>query len=427
MASLVLAGGAGTRFGGAVKALVPVSGDRTFLDYKLADARQAGAAGGRPVPVAIMTSPLTHAGIAAHVQGLPDVHLFEQRMLPRLTPELEIFRGADGQPSLAPSGHGDVLRALRASGVGEALRRRGVRLLYFTNVDNLAASLDPLVIGAHLALGKAMMVEVTARRRADGGLDTGAAPVRVKGHVQLVEHVEKERHPLISTNDITFELARLLDQEIRAALARGAQGGGGPPGAPARAGHRRGDGRAGRGREAGPPQRLPRGAARGPGHHAVRAGQGARGPAAHAGAAAGAPGAVSGATTTMIYDADTAPDAQAWAAAGDTERLAAVEAHHRTLTSPHPKQPRPRLHAAIHMVVETQAATGEPPQVARALERLVAGGLSRHEAVHAVGMLVANVMSASMEGRAYEPAVYARELDELTAERWRSLAQEQGG
>ena len=34
-ACVIVAGGAGTRFGGAVKALVPFLGERTFLDLKL--------------------------------------------------------------------------------------------------------------------------------------------------------------------------------------------------------------------------------------------------------------------------------------------------------------------------------------------------------------------------------------------------------
>jgi UTP--glucose-1-phosphate uridylyltransferase len=162
-----------------------------------------------------MTSALTHAEIAERVGDDPDVLVFRQRMLPRLTPELELFRGADGAPSLAPAGHGDVFRALLDTGVGAELLRRGVRVLYFTNVDNLAATLDPLVIGAHLALGRAMTVELTSRRNPSGALDAGAAPVRSGGRVFLVEQVEPAEHPLISTNDIAFDLESLLDTPLQ--------------------------------------------------------------------------------------------------------------------------------------------------------------------------------------------------------------------
>ncbi|HET9594862.1 MAG TPA: UTP--glucose-1-phosphate uridylyltransferase [Anaeromyxobacteraceae bacterium] len=218
VAVLVVAGGAATRFGGAVKGLVPVMGERTFLDLKLADARRAAREAGGAIAVAVMTSPLTHAPIAEHLAraGAADVLLFQQQMLPRITRRGEVVRGADGRPSLAPTGHGDVFRALRQSGVGAALRGRGVRHLWFSNVDNLAATVDPAVLGLHLRLGAAMTVELTARgRSASGALDAGAAPVRVGGRLQLVEKVKPEEHRLISTNTILFALEPLLDRDVR--------------------------------------------------------------------------------------------------------------------------------------------------------------------------------------------------------------------
>ena len=46
---IIVAGGAGTRFGGAVKGLVEVLDGRTFLDLKLEDARRATRPGGMVV------------------------------------------------------------------------------------------------------------------------------------------------------------------------------------------------------------------------------------------------------------------------------------------------------------------------------------------------------------------------------------------
>jgi UTP--glucose-1-phosphate uridylyltransferase len=216
-AALVVAGGAGTRFGGAVKALVPVVGDRTFLDLKLLDVERTAERVGRPVPVALMVSFLTEEGIADHLAAHPSrvpVMPFLQGHLPRLTPEGAIAREASGEPSLAPSGHGDVFRALRASGVGQQLRELGVEHVYFSNVDNLAATLDPVVLGMHAEGGAAMTVEVTPRRAPEGKLDAGAAPVRVGGQLQLVEKVDPAAHATISTNNITFRLAPLLEAPI---------------------------------------------------------------------------------------------------------------------------------------------------------------------------------------------------------------------
>lgn len=217
VAALVVAGGAGTRFGGAVKALVEVLPGQTFLDLKLLDVERASARAGRPVPVALMTSFLTADGIEAYLRRRPPhlpVRAFRQARLPRLLPDGQVFREASGEPSFAPSGHGDVFRALRASGVGASLWESGVRHVYFSNVDNLAATLDPVVLGVHAAGGTAMTVEVTPRRAPDGKLDVGAAPVRVAGQLQLVEKVDPEAHPTISTNNISFRLEPLLATSI---------------------------------------------------------------------------------------------------------------------------------------------------------------------------------------------------------------------
>jgi len=115
---------------------------------------------------------------------------------------------------LAPAGHGDVFRALLASGIAGALGAAGVRHLYFSNVDNLAATLDAVVLGQHVAGGAAMTVEVTARRSPEGQLDSGAAPVRLQGQLQLIEKVNPTEYPTISTNNITFALEPWLSQQV---------------------------------------------------------------------------------------------------------------------------------------------------------------------------------------------------------------------
>jgi UTP--glucose-1-phosphate uridylyltransferase len=217
VAALVVAGGAGTRFGGAVKALVEVLPGKTFLDLKLLDLERVSDRSGHPVPGAVMTSFLTDAQIAEHLQAHPPrvpVHRFLQGHLPRVDPHGTLLREPTGDPLFAPSGHGDVFRALRQSGVGRRLWDAGVRHLYFSNVDNLAATLDPRVLGVHLEAEADMTVEVTARRAPSGTLDVGAAPVRVAGQLQLVERVDPAAHPTISTNNITFRLEPLLAAPI---------------------------------------------------------------------------------------------------------------------------------------------------------------------------------------------------------------------
>ncbi len=121
----------------------------------------------------------------------------------------------------------------------------------------------------------------------------------------------------------------------------------------------------------------------------------------------------------MTYDADRGPEPAAWGAADEKARLAAVENHHRSLAGRHPPTPQPRLHAALHVVVESQLASGDPPEARRALARLVAGGLGRHDAVHAIATVAADATNATLAAGKFDRTAYARALDALTADAWR--------
>jgi hypothetical protein len=80
------------------------------------------------------------------------------------------------------------------------------------------------------------------------------------------------------------------------------------------------------------------------------------------------------------------------------------------------------LHAAIHTVVESQLALGEPV-VIDALARLRSEGLTRHEAVHATGMALADqiydLLKDQPGGRLDANKPYFDRLKQLTAEQWR--------
>jgi hypothetical protein len=98
-----------------------------------------------------------------------------------------------------------------------------------------------------------------------------------------------------------------------------------------------------------------------------------------------------------------------------------------TVVKEHAKNPHPglerehlRAHLLIHEMVEKQLAENDPPEVGRVLHRLLANGLSRHEAVHAIGTVVAREALAMLkQGRQLDKEVYVRELQELTVESYR--------
>src|SRR5260370_9979930 len=69
VAQVILAGGAGTRFGGVGKGVVPVFKGYSFLDLKLEAARAVGPSEGRGGDSGLMTSDLPEAPIAQHLRS----------------------------------------------------------------------------------------------------------------------------------------------------------------------------------------------------------------------------------------------------------------------------------------------------------------------------------------------------------------------
>ena len=118
------------------------------------------------------------------------------------------------------------------------------------------------------------------------------------------------------------------------------------------------------------------------------------------------------------YDPEVEPSAVKWLAIDEAERIALVESYHRRRRI---RVPRLTLHATIHVVVENQIALGEAV-VIDALTRLRAEGLTRHDAVHAVGMVLAEniyelLKSPPADTSDPNPPYFDR-LRRLTAAEW---------
>jgi UTP--glucose-1-phosphate uridylyltransferase len=212
VAQVVLAGGMATRFGGVVKAVVEAVDGHSFLEIKLRETQELEQAAGTEVPVALMTSFATDDVIRRYVaeRRLGEPLVFNQYVSLRLEPDGDLFRDADGNPSLYAPGHGDLLRALRDSGTLAALRERGVNVMTVSNVDNLGARVDATVIGMHLLGGNPYTAEVALKAG-----DLGGAPVRVGGRLQLLEgprfppSFDQDAVPVFNTNTAVFDLDAL--------------------------------------------------------------------------------------------------------------------------------------------------------------------------------------------------------------------------
>lgn len=122
----------------------------------------------------------------------------------------------------------------------------------------------------------------------------------------------------------------------------------------------------------------------------------------------------------MIYDYDpeVGPDPNLWLTTDESEQEDAVM---RYCMANEADLPGVYLHAHIHMAVETQVAMGGEIPVAETLRRLMADGLGRHEAIHAVGWVLSQHMVDAVrnpaEGAELDLQYYER-LGKFTVAQW---------
>jgi UTP--glucose-1-phosphate uridylyltransferase len=212
VAQVILNGGMATRFGGVVKGIVEVFAGKSFLDLKLGETQRLADALDADVPTAVMTSFATDQATRAFLTARdgPEPVVFSQFVSLRLEPDGSLFRSAEGAPSLYGPGHGDVLAAIRSSGALADLARRGIRHVQISNVDNLGARIDPVVLGAHVLAGLSFTSENAPK---DG--DMGGAPARVDGRPMLLEtyrfppDFDQSQVPVFNTNTGWFTLDAL--------------------------------------------------------------------------------------------------------------------------------------------------------------------------------------------------------------------------
>jgi UDP-N-acetylglucosamine/UDP-N-acetylgalactosamine diphosphorylase len=163
VAALIVAGGQGSRLGfekpKGMYPVGPVSGATLFQVHAekiLAVSRRYG----KPVPFLVMTSPATNAETRAYFRenlffGLAeaDVIFFEQGTMPAVCSRTgRLLLEAPGKLALSPNGHGGTITALAERGVLRELQRRGVKHVYYFQVDNpLLKICDAGFVGQHIA------------------------------------------------------------------------------------------------------------------------------------------------------------------------------------------------------------------------------------------------------------------------------------
>ena len=119
------------------------------------------------------------------------------------------------------------------------------------------------------------------------------------------------------------------------------------------------------------------------------------------------------------YDPELAPDPKEWLKLDEQERIELAERHHLAARI---ELPSVKAHAVFHAIVENQIAQRLEP-VVRAMARLTAEGLSRHDALHAIGSVVADHFYEAMNAKDEDfantaQARYNASVERLTVKEW---------
>ena len=160
VAAFLVAGGQGTRLGfkgpKGCFPVGPVTGKSLYqmLAEKILAARQAY---GIAIPWYVMTSATNHEETSRYFKkhaffGLQkkDVSIFQQRMIPALDERGKLVLDEKDHIFMNPNGHGGSLLALLESGALDDMKRRGVDVISYFQVDNpLNKIIDPIFIGYH--------------------------------------------------------------------------------------------------------------------------------------------------------------------------------------------------------------------------------------------------------------------------------------
>jgi UDP-N-acetylglucosamine/UDP-N-acetylgalactosamine diphosphorylase len=193
----LVAGGQGTRLGFEhPKGMYPVGpvSNASLFQILIEKVIAAGRRYGVRVPLYLMTSSATHQETIDFLQayanfGLAaeDLQIFCQGAMPAVDAQSgKLLLAGPAELCLSPDGHGGMLSALRASGILNDLRRRGIEQLFYMQVDNpLATVCDTEFIGAHLLSGSELSTQVVAKRTPT---DRMGNVVSIDDRVQIIEY-----------------------------------------------------------------------------------------------------------------------------------------------------------------------------------------------------------------------------------------------
>jgi UTP--glucose-1-phosphate uridylyltransferase len=219
-----LNGGRSTTMGGQVpKGILKAKNGQSYLDIIIGQTAALQKKWNSAIPLLLMNSFFTHSPTLECITNYDRSPIcFLQHQVPRLI---------DGNPTplqlgtdddWAPPGHGDIYESLKRQGILDQLRSQGRRWAFISNIDNLAANLEPWILGLIEREKIEFLLEVTDRTPADrkggtlvirnGGLDL-LEIAQVAPH-DRDQFMDIDRFRVFNTNNVWIDLdalAKTLD------------------------------------------------------------------------------------------------------------------------------------------------------------------------------------------------------------------------
>ncbi|MCQ2378733.1 MAG: UTP--glucose-1-phosphate uridylyltransferase [Victivallaceae bacterium] len=196
VACLTVAGGQGTRLGfdgpKGTFPIGPVTG-RPLFAYFAGGIRRTQEKYGVKIVWYLMTSQLNHAQTVDFFKknsyfGLDadQVFFFTQGTMPAIGYDGKLLMNSKKSLALSPDGHGGTLLALRKSGALDAMKRDGVDVISYFQVDNpLVPVIDPKFIGLHALTSSQMSAVMLAKTNAMEKLGNFCVS---GGRLQIIEY-----------------------------------------------------------------------------------------------------------------------------------------------------------------------------------------------------------------------------------------------
>ncbi len=197
VAVALVAGGQGSRLGfNHPKGMYPIGplSSASLFDILLGKVAATGAFADASIPVYLMTSPATHDETLAYLKdtqnfGIPESEMtvFCQGTLPAVDATSgKLLLESKDSLFLSPDGHGGMLSALEQCQALRDMQQRGIKHLFYFQIDNaLATVCDPVLIGHHILAKSQYTLQVIAKQEPE---DKVGNVVQVDGQTQIIEY-----------------------------------------------------------------------------------------------------------------------------------------------------------------------------------------------------------------------------------------------